>query len=60
MWWFDEKEDKTNDRSHQDNIRYSHIDNEEWDNGSYQYCRFCGKMTRFRWDRCMNPGCHNN
>lgn len=56
MGWF--KKEKDDDRRHQDNIQYSHVDNEEWDNGSYQYCRFCGRNTRFRFDRCMH--CKNN
>lgn len=34
------KNDKNDDRSHQDNCLYSEIDSEKWDNGNYQFCRF--------------------
>lgn len=53
MSWFDDKNDdkKDNDRRHQDNFN-------GWDNGSYQYCRFCGGNRRFENDRCVV--CHNN
>lgn len=52
---FSENED---DRSHQDNFLYSDIDNEHWDNGSYQLCPFCGKKLAYEWDRCSN--CKNS
>lgn len=55
MGWFSSKDD---DRSHQDNCKWSEIDKEEWDNDSYQYCPICGANRPFKWDRCMT--CHSN
>ncbi|MGL5713692.1 MAG: hypothetical protein ACRCXT_22060 [Paraclostridium sp.] len=56
MGWFDNK--SNDDRSHQDNCKWSETDHEEWDNGSYQFCKFCNGMRPFKFDRCMT--CHNN
>ena len=55
MGWFDKKDD---DRSHQDNCKWSEVDHQEWDNKNYQYCRFCGGSRPFKYDRCIV--CHNN
>ena len=51
MGWFDDKKD--DDRSHQDNCKWSEVDHQEWDNGNYQYCRFCGGSRPFKYDRCI-------
>lgn len=46
------KDDYYNNRSHQDNFKWSETDHEEWDNGHYQFCRFCNAMRNFKYDRC--------
>ena len=56
MGWFDAKNE--DDRSHQDNCKWSEVDHEEWDNCNYQYCPICGGSRPFKWDRCMT--CHSN
>ncbi len=60
MFWFkNSSEDNKDDRSHQDNFRGSvQRNNGGWDNGSYQYCRFCDGNRRFIYDRCEH--CKNN
>jgi hypothetical protein len=60
MGLFDNKkeDDYYNNRNHQDNCKYSEIDHEEWDNGNYQFCRFCNGMRPFKWDRCIT--CNHN
>lgn len=49
-----EERDWYNSRSHQDNFR----GDDNYDNGSYQYCSFCGGNRRFIFDRCEE--CKNN
>ena len=51
MKWCVDEEKENNNRSHQDNF-------EGWDNGSYQYCEFCGRNKRFEYDRCED--CKSN
>ena len=51
MKWCVDEEKENNNRSHQDNF-------EVWDNGSYQYCEFCGRNKRFEYDRCED--CKSN
>lgn len=58
MKWFVYEEIENDDRSHQDNFEFSDIDGQRWDNGSYQYCEFCGRNKRFEYDRCTD--CGNN
>lgn len=54
MAWFDKL--NNDDRSHQDNFKNSDIDGEEWDNGSYQYCKICDGTRNFKFDRCCSCG----
>lgn len=41
------KDEKKEDRSHQDNFYSTSSYNNE-----FQYCRVCGKHQRFEYDRC--------
>lgn len=59
MGWFDNKEkDSYDSRNHQDNFRGKDQGENDWDNGSYQYCSFCNANRRFIYDRCEH--CKNN
>lgn len=47
------KEDKKDDRSHQDNFGAIY---KTYDNGNYQFCRSCNANRAFRYDRCVICG----